>query len=63
MESKGTVFTKPKRMEVDEDTLTERYGKFVAEPFERGYGITIGNSLRRILGQSHSGTADLKFAE
>ena len=57
MESKGTVFTKPKRMEVDEDTLTERYGKFVAEPFERGYGTTIGNSLRRILLSSIGGAA------
>jgi DNA-directed RNA polymerase subunit alpha len=40
---------KPERLEYDKDTLTPTYGKFVAEPFERGFGVTIGNSLRRIL--------------
>ena len=40
---------KPKRLDYERDTLTETYGKFYAEPFERGYAITIGNSLRRIL--------------
>jgi DNA-directed RNA polymerase subunit alpha len=40
---------KPERLEYDKETLTPTYGKFVAEPFERGFGITIGNSLRRIL--------------
>jgi len=38
-----------KRLEVEKETLTSFYGKFTAEPFERGFGITIGNSLRRIL--------------
>jgi len=40
---------RPKRLEVEKETLTPTYGKFTAEPFERGFGITIGNSLRRIL--------------
>jgi DNA-directed RNA polymerase subunit alpha len=57
MESKGAVFTKPKRLEVDEETLTGSYGKFTAEPFERGYGTTIGNSMRRVLLSSISGAA------
>ncbi len=48
---------KPKRLEVDEDTLTERYGKFVAEPLERGFGTTLGNALRRILLSSLQGAA------
>ncbi len=42
-------FEIPKRLECDEESLNETYGKFVAEPFERGYGVTIGNSLRRVL--------------
>jgi DNA-directed RNA polymerase subunit alpha len=40
---------KPKRLDYERETLTSTYGKFFAEPFERGYAITIGNSLRRIL--------------
>ncbi len=40
---------KPKKLEAEEKTLTSTYGKFVGEPFERGYGTTIGNSLRRVL--------------
>ena len=39
----------PNRLEVEKETLTERYGKFYAQPFERGFGTTIGNSLRRAL--------------
>ncbi|MEI6845409.1 MAG: DNA-directed RNA polymerase subunit alpha, partial [Candidatus Firestonebacteria bacterium] len=39
----------PKSMEVDSSTLTGVYGKFVAEPFERGYGQTVGTALRRVL--------------
>lgn len=49
MESNGSVFTRPKRLEVDDETLTGSYGRFTAEPFERGFGTTIGNSLRRVL--------------
>lgn len=50
-------FEIPKRLECDEESLNETYGKFVAEPFERGYGVTIGNSLRRVLLSSLEGTA------
>ena len=48
---------RPKRLEVEKETLTPFYGKFTAEPFERGFGITIGNSLRRILLSSLQGAA------
>ena len=50
-------FEMPKRLECDDQTVTNTYGKFVAEPFERGYGMTIGNSLRRILISSIEGAA------
>jgi len=50
-------FQMPKRLECDESTYTETYGKFIAEPFEKGYGITLGNSLRRILLSSIEGSA------
>jgi DNA-directed RNA polymerase subunit alpha len=46
---KFKALEKPKRLEYDRETLNATYGKFYAEPFERGYAITIGNSLRRIL--------------
>jgi DNA-directed RNA polymerase subunit alpha len=48
---------RPRRLEVEKETLTPFYGKFTAEPFERGFGITIGNSLRRILLSSLQGAA------
>lgn len=48
---------KPKKLEVEKETLTGTYGKFVAEPLERGFGVTIGNSLRRILLSSLQGAA------
>jgi len=44
-------------LECDFETLTERYGKFMAQPFERGYGVTVGNALRRILLSSITGAA------
>jgi DNA-directed RNA polymerase subunit alpha len=47
----------PKRLEVDEKSLTPTYGKFHGEPFERGYGTTIGNALRRVLLSSLQGAA------
>ncbi|MDB6125303.1 MAG: rpoA [Pedosphaera sp.] len=47
----------PKRLTKDESTSTETYAKFVAEPFETGYGHTIGNSLRRVLLSSLEGAA------
>ena len=50
-------FQKPKRLAVDTDTLTEKYGKFSAQPFERGFGTTIGNALRRTLLSSIEGAA------
>lgn len=48
---------RPRRLEVEKETVTPFYGKFTAEPFERGFGITIGNSLRRILLSSLQGAA------
>jgi DNA-directed RNA polymerase subunit alpha len=48
---------KPKRLDAEDRNLTSTYGKFVGEPFERGFGITIGNSLRRILLSSLQGAA------
>ena len=48
---------KPKKVAVDTDQHTERYGKFSCEPLERGYGITIGNALRRVLISSLQGAA------
>ena len=47
----------PSRVQSDRSTLTDTYGKFVAEPFERGFGVTVGNSLRRILLSSLEGSA------
>ena len=40
----------PKFLDYEKETLTPTYGKFVAEPFERGYGQSVGNSLRRMRG-------------
>ncbi len=48
---------KPERLYVETDSLTPEYGKFVAEPLERGFGITIGNALRRVLLSSIQGAA------
>lgn len=50
-------FQLPKRLECDESTYTNTYGKFSAAPFERGYGVTLGNSLRRVLLSSIEGTS------
>ncbi|HTU17518.1 MAG TPA: DNA-directed RNA polymerase subunit alpha [Gemmataceae bacterium] len=47
----------PNRVASDRSTLTDTYGKFTAEPFERGFGMTVGNSLRRILLSSLEGSA------
>jgi DNA-directed RNA polymerase subunit alpha len=52
-----TGFQKPKRLEVEHSTLTNRYGRFYAQPFERGFGTTIGNALRRVLLSSIEGAA------
>src|SRR5512145_478384 len=48
---------KPRGLSVDPDALTDTYGKFVAEPLERGFGTTLGNSLRRVLLSSLQGAA------
>src|SRR5512141_1347827 len=50
-------FQRPKRLEVERETLTDRFGRFYAQPFERGFGTTIGNSLRRVLLSSIEGAA------
>src|SRR5919204_3518972 len=52
-----TGFQKPKRLSYDAETMTDRYGRFSAQPFERGFGTTIGNSLRRALLSSIEGAA------
>lgn len=48
---------RPKAVPVEQETLTEYYGKFVCEPLERGFGVTLGNSLRRVLLSSLQGAA------
>ena len=48
---------RPKQLQVEKDSLTDTYGKFFAEPFERGFGTTLGNSIRRILISSLQGAA------
>src|SRR5574341_890412 len=50
-------FQKPKRLVANTETLTDRYGMFTAQPLERGFGTTIGNSLRRALLSSIEGAA------
>ena len=50
-------FATPRKLTCDEELLTDTYAKFIAEPFERGYGMTIGNSLRRVLLSSIEGAA------
>lgn len=52
-----TGFQRPKRLEVDLDSLTDGYGQFVAQPFERGFAITVGHSIRRVLLSSVEGAA------
>ena len=48
---------KPKLLEVDQETFSEIYGKFIVCPLERGYGLTLGNAIRRVLLSSIRGTA------
>ncbi|MEM7483364.1 MAG: DNA-directed RNA polymerase subunit alpha [Acidobacteriota bacterium] len=50
-------FQRPKRITADRDTLTPTYGRFIAQPFERGFGTTIGNAMRRCLLSSIEGAA------
>ena len=50
-------FQKPKRLASDTSSLTDKYGMFWAQPFERGFGTTIGNALRRVMLSSIEGAA------
>ncbi|MCB9094970.1 MAG: DNA-directed RNA polymerase subunit alpha [Halobacteriovoraceae bacterium] len=55
MSKHWTDMIRPTALEVDNDELSTKYGKFVAKPLERGYGLTLGNSLRRVLLSSLQG--------
>ena len=57
MDLRKKGFQLPDKIRFDEETLTDTYGKLIAEPFERGYGPTLGNSLRRVLISSLEGAA------
>ena len=48
---------RPKSFEIEKESLAADYGKFTVKPLERGYGVTIGNSLRRVLLSSMMGSA------
>jgi DNA-directed RNA polymerase subunit alpha len=50
-------FQRPKRLEFERETLTDRFGRFYAQPFERGFGTTVGNALRRVLLSAIEGAA------
>src|SRR5258707_7752035 len=50
-------FQKPKRLASELESLTEKYGRFSAQPFERGWGTTVGNGLRRALLSAIEGAA------
>jgi DNA-directed RNA polymerase subunit alpha len=54
---KWRPLTMPRAVEFDESTLTERYGKLTVQPLEKGFGITVGNSLRRVLLSSLQGAS------
>ncbi len=53
----NTTFQMPERVELEESTATDRFGRFIVQPLEKGYGVTIGNSLRRVLLSSLPGFA------
>lgn len=57
MHKNWSELIKPKKLEIDPDTRTQFYGKFSCEPLERGFGITLGNALRRVLLSSLRGAA------
>jgi DNA-directed RNA polymerase subunit alpha len=57
MKTMWVNFQKPKRIESERASLSDTYGRFIAEPFERGFGVTIGNALRRVLLSSLTGAA------
>jgi DNA-directed RNA polymerase subunit alpha len=50
-------FQRPKRLEFERETLNDRFGRFSAQPFERGFGTTVGNAMRRVLLSSIEGAA------
>ena len=54
-------FPMPKSIVVDDATVTETYAKFIAAPFQSGFGHTLGNSLRRVLLSSLEGAAIVRF--
>jgi DNA-directed RNA polymerase subunit alpha len=64
MLKKAKDFQMPKKLQYDPKKITDTYGKFTAEPLERGFGTTLGNSLRRVLLSSLEGSAitSLKIA-
>src|SRR6201981_2065361 len=55
MPRNGRALTRPRKLEVETESLTQTYGKFTCEPLERGFGTTLGNSLRRVLLSSLQG--------
>jgi len=57
MEKNWRDLIRPKGLDVDKESLTDVYGKFVAKPLERGYGLTLGNSLRRVMLSSLQGAS------
>jgi len=57
MDLKKTGFQLPEMIRFDEETITDTYGKLIAEPLERGFGTTLGNALRRVLLSSIEGAA------
>ncbi|MBW2544376.1 MAG: DNA-directed RNA polymerase subunit alpha [Deltaproteobacteria bacterium] len=57
MEKNWSSLIKPKRIEIDEKTHTSLYGEFTCQPLEKGFGITLGNALRRVLLSSIHGAA------
>jgi len=61
MEKNWKSLTRPKKLEFDTDTKTDTFGRFIAEPFERGFATTFGNALRRVLLSSLQGAAITAF--
>lgn len=57
MATNWRALIRPRRLEIEEPTLSETYGRFACEPLERGFGITLGNALRRVLLSSLQGSA------
>jgi len=57
MQRNWSSLIRPKRIDVDNATHTDFYGEFTIQPLERGFGITLGNALRRVLLSSIQGAA------